>query len=113
MLLLSADRLFVPSSAAVSITYHYSMSLLDAATRQYENIDSSPAALAFFAEFDGSRAPGSQHLPLPHHDPPAEVVMDVIATLVDGRSDALAILQATAARLSFNLLSTWQHCREK
>ena len=85
------------------------MSLLDAAPRQYENNDSSPAALAFFAEFDGSRqsTPATSPPPAPH-DPPAEVVTDVIVTLVDGRSDALAILQATAARLSFNLLSTRQ-----
>ena len=78
-------------------------------TTIYENNDSSPAALAFFAEFDGSRqsTPATSPPPAPH-DPPAEVVTDVIVTLVDGRSDALAILQATAARLSFNLLSTRQ-----
>ena len=106
---LRRPHLFVPSRAAVSITYLYSMSLLDAAPRQYENNDSSPAALAFFAEFDGSRqsTPATSPPPAPH-DPPAEVVTDVIVTLVDGRSDALAILQATAARLSFNLLSTRQ-----
>ena len=83
------------------------MSLLDAAPRQYENNNSSPAALAFFAEFDGSRqsTPATSPPPAPP-EPPAEVVTDVILTLLDGRFDALAILQATAARLSFNLLST-------
>ena len=83
------------------------MPLHDVRPRQYEDNNLTPAALAFFAEFDGSRplTPATSPPPAPL-DPPAEVVTDVIITLLDGRLDALVILRATAARLGFNILPT-------